>query len=154
MFFLRHIVAGTAPGGASGEVGVGFQVVFPGKERVQAPEKVNTVFVVHGAKLIRGHQLPACFVVADRAAAGSSEAAAAGHGADGFFAQGFGDELQSGAVLTAEKQQAVAVGNQNIPLVFVQRLDLAQRLQNHAAGDFVLSHGGQLLAEIGNGANV
>ena len=57
MFLLRHIVAGTAPGGASGEVGVGFQVVFSGKERVQTPEKIDAVLVVHGPKLIRGHQL-------------------------------------------------------------------------------------------------
>ena len=80
-----------------------------------------------------------------------SAAAFAGvEGVNGLLAQRGGQLLEGGRLLAAEEHGAVAVADDGVAVVLVERLELALCLQNKAGGDLAAADGGHQLLQLGN----
>ena len=80
-----------------------------------------------------------------------SAAAFAGvEGINGFLTQRGGQLLQGGRLLAAKEYGAVAVADDGVAVVLVERLELALCLQDKAGGDLAAADGGHELFQLGN----
>lgn len=100
--------------------------------------------LVHGGKVFA--QLLIVQAVADLAPA----ALAGVEGIDGLLAQRLVQFLQRGRLLTAQEQGGIAVADDGIGAVLIQRFQLGLRLKHQAGGNLTASDGRHQLFQIGN----
>ena len=75
-------------------------------------------------------------------------------GVDGFLTQHGGQLLESGRLLTAQKDGSIHVSDNGICVILINRLELTLRLQHQTGGDLTASDGGHQLFQLGYLANV
>ena len=94
--------------------------------------------------LVNGHQVAARLLEVGRAGAAAPLRFPACAGGDGLLAQQLYDKLQrSRLVAAAEEQQRVAVADDALPFLFIQRLDLLNVLHDDVQPDIVAAAGGK-----------
>ena len=75
-------------------------------------------------------------------------------GVDGFLTQHGGQLLESGRLLTAQKDGSIHVSDNGICVILINRLELTLRLQHQTGGDLTASDGGHQLFQLGYLADV
>ena len=101
---------------------------------------------VQFSHLVNGHQVASCLLKVGRAGAAASLRLPSCAGGDGLLAQQLYDKLQrSRLVAAAEEQQRVAVADDALPFLFIQRLDLLNVLHDDVQSDIVAAAGSQNL---------
>ena len=135
---IRHSVFGAAVGidgraavGGVLDVGVFQKVVLFIHQRRFATDKEQSQIVVQHTDLIGRHQLPARDLVIGGVAAGMPGAFAVGVQPEGAFPQVvLGDQLVGGRFIAAQIQKFIAVADDGFPLLFKQRLELGNVLND------------------------
>ena len=135
-------------------IGMILDVVLSGIEWIQATEQINTVPIIHRAKLCRRHQVTAQLVIRHTVPRAFPVTAAGIDAAYCLFSQCLGNIFQRGIIGAAQEDGTVTVRHKDFPVILVQRFNLTEGLQDDGAGNLVLSHSGKSLAEIRNCADV
>ena len=159
---IRHGVFSAAVGidrraaiGGVLDVGMFQKVILFIHQRRFATDKEQGQVIVQHTDLIGRHQLPARDLVVGGVAAGMPGALAVGVQPEGAFPQVvLRDQLVSGRFIAAQVQKFITVADDGFPLLFKQRLELGNVLDDDRNTDIPGAHGSQQLVEIIRQAHV
>ena len=134
------------------DVGMFQKVILFIHQRRFATDKEQGQVIVQHTDLIGRHQLPARDLVVGGVAAGMPGALAVGVQPEGAFPQVvLRDQLVSGRFIAAQVQKFITVADDGFPLLFKQRLELGNVLNDDGNADIPGAHGGQLTGKAGQG---
>lgn len=114
----------------------------------------DALAAVQDGKLVDAQKLLAQFLIVQRVGSLPAPALAGVVGVYCLLTQSGGQLLEGGRLLAAEKNGAVAVADDDVGVVLVNRLELALRLEDEAGRDFPAADGRHELFQLGNLADV
>lgn len=121
-------------------VGMLRYVVLVAQEGAQAADLEDALASVEGGEVVHAHELAPELLVVERVRRLPAAALAGVVGVDGLLAQRLAQLLERARLRAAEEQAGVAVADDGVGVVLVERLELRLRLQHEAGGDLTASY--------------
>ena len=135
-------------------VGMCRDVVLVRQKGSDPPQLQDALAAIHHCQLIHGHQGLSEFLVVQAVRYLTSPALAGIEGVDGLLAEEFFHLLQRCLFLASQEKQRVAVSDDRVRVVLVNRLQLGLSLQHDAGGNLPAADRRDQLLEIRNLADV
>ena len=131
-------------------VGVLRDVVLIRQKRAQTADLEDALAAVEGGEIVHAHELAPELLVVERVRRLPAARFTRVVGVDGLLAKRLAQLLERARLRAAEEQAGVAVADDGVGVVLVERLELALRLQHEAGGDLAASYRRHKLFEIRN----
>ena len=121
-------------------VGMLRDVVLVAQEGSQAAELEDALAAVEGGEIVHAHELAPELLVVQAVRRLPAPALAGVVGVYGLFAQRLAQLLERARLRAAEEQAGIAVADDGVGVVLVERLELALCLQHQTGGDLAASY--------------
>ena len=125
-------------------------VVLVRQKRAQAADLEDALVAVEGGKVVHAHELAPELLVVQAVRRLTPTRFTRVVGVDGLLAQRLAQFLERARLRAAEEQAGIAVADDGVGVVLVERLELALRLQHEAGGNLTASYRRHKLFEIRN----
>ena len=131
-------------------VGVLRDVVLIAQEGAQAADLEDALAAVEGGKVVHAHEFAPELLVVQAVRRFPAARFTRVVGVDGLLAQRLAQLLERARLRAAEEQAGIAVADDGVGVVLVERLELALRLQHQTGGDLARANRRHELLKVRN----